>query len=327
MWVLHFVTRIHLALPLNPVPLLLLALMASACADDETTVQPEPLPDVFTISEDAGFPEGTAFAESERAFFFGSLGRGAIIRMDADGSQSDVFEPPAGWSTLGMKISPQTGELVACAVFHFGLADTEAEIWSFDVASGERTHVVPLKDVFAGANCNDVAFDSSGNVYVTDRENPNLYKVSLENESAALFLSDPLLAPDIIGCNGIEVTSDNNLLVGKYAAAALLRIPIDNPSGLTEVVLGGDPTGSLPDGFDGIVFHNDVLTVAGNSQVFRITSSDGWSSAQVTSTAPGVNIAAVTVAEGRIYGLKGEIVAFVLNTDTDLPFELRALTF
>ena len=321
----HLITRIQQSSSSTTLSLILLALMATACSDDETTVQPEPLADTFTISEDAMFPEGTAFAESERAFFFGSLGRGAIIRLDADGTQRNVFEPPAGWSTLGMKISPQTGELVACAVFHFGEADTEAEIWSFDVASGERTHVVPLKDVFAGANCNDVAFDASGSVYVTDRENPNLYKVDLEAESAALFLSDPLLAPDIIGCNGIEVTSDNNLLVGKYAAATLLRIPIDSPSGLAEVALSGDLTGSLPDGFDGIVFHDGVLIVAGNSQVFRITSDDGWTSAQVTSTTPGVNIAAVTVAEGRVYGLKGEIVAFVLNTDPDLPFELRTV--
>ena len=308
-------------------PIVLAAAAIAGCGDDETDNKTEPLPDAFVLSDDTMFPEGTAFDAGQRAFFMGSLGHGAILRVDADASTQRIYEPPAGWSTLGMKISPQSGELVVCAVFEYGMPNTEAEIWSFDVTSGERTHVVPLNSAFAGANCNDVAFDAAGSVYVTDRENPNLYKVSLTSEAAEVFLTDPLLAPGVIGCNGIEVTADNNLLVGKYSPATLLRIPISDPAALSEVTLGGDAIGSLPNGFDGIVFDGDVLTVAGNSQVFRITSSDGWASAQVAASMPGVNIAALTVAEGRVYGLKGEIVAYVLNTDPDLPFELRALTF
>ncbi len=299
--------------------------LSGACSDDETTPQPTPLPSSMVFDQATLFPEGAAFAASERAFFVGSLGGGSITRIDADGSQQVIFPEASGWSTLGMKVSKQ-GELVVCAVFAYGEPQTEAEIWSFDVATGARTHVVPLKGAFAEANCNDVAFDADGMVYVTDRENPNLYRVSLANETAEVFVTDAALETGVIGNNGI-VYRDGVLLMGKYAPAKMLRIELSDPTALTEVTLSGDEVGMLPNGFDGMVWDGDVLTIAGNSQVFRATSADNWNSAQLKAYSPPVNIAAVTVAEGQVYGLKGEIVAYVLSSDPDLPFELLALDF
>ena len=293
------------------------------CADKaDDTAGGDALLDVYTLSDDDQFPEGVAFHAGERAFFLSSLTTGAVTRLDADGAESTLYTPGAGWMSLGMKLDGDT--LAVCAVYGYGQEDTTGAIWAFDATTGAVIADVDLSAAFAGANCNDVAFDG-GYVYVTDRENPNLYRVDLAAGSAELWLTDPALEPGIIGMNGIVVTPGGELLVGKYSPAELLRVPLADPSALALVALSGDEVGSLPDGFDGIAWDGDALVIAGNSELYRLTSGDDWGSAAVSAVAPGAAIAAVTVAEGRVYGLKGEVVPFVLGTDIDLPFELRAI--
>ncbi len=298
--------------------------LLAACSGDDAAVPEAPLPELFAFEDDGLFPEGTAYAPNENAFFAGSLGHGGVTRLNADGSQELIYTAPSGWVTLGMKISPTSGELVMCAIEAVGTPDVRSAIWSFDPASGERLRAVSLDPAFATAVCNDVAFDASGMVYVTDRENPNLYRVDLQAETASLFLTDPALAPEVIGCNGIVVT-DGLLLVGKYSSPTILRIPIDAPDTLAPVTLAGDELGSLPDGFDGMVLQDGQLMIAGNSQVYRLTGDASWTTAAVTAFTPEIKVAALTIANGRVYGLKGEIVAFVLGGAPDLPFQLKAL--
>lgn len=298
----------------------LLALLA--CVGPQDSGDADGLQDVYTLADHAQYPEGMAFHAGERAFFLGSLTTGAVTRLDADGSESTLFTPESGWMSLGMTLDGDV--LAVCAVYAYGEPDTTGAIWAFDVTTGAQTASVDLGAAFAGANCNDAAFHD-GALYVTDRENPNLYRVDLGAESAELWLSDPLLEPGYIGMNGVVVTPGGDLLVGKYGPAALLRVPLDAPTALEVVTLTGDAVGSLPNGFDGIVWQDDTLVIAGNAELYRIQSDDDWRTGQVTTTVPDVRHAAVAMAEGRLYGLKGEVVPYVLGTDVDLPFEVRAL--
>lgn len=299
---------------------LLTALLACVAAGDSG--EGDGLQDVYTLADDAQYPEGMAFHAGERAFFLGSLTTGSVTRLDADGSESTLFTPDPGWMSLGMTLDGDV--LAVCAVYAYGEPDTTGAIWAFDVTTGAQTASVDLGAAFAGANCNDAVFHG-GALYVTDRENPNLYRVDLGSESAALWLTDPLLEPGYIGMNGVVVTPAGDLLVGKYGPAELLRVPLDAPTSLQAVALTGDAVGSLPNGFDGIVWQDDTLVIAGNAELYRVRSDDDWRTGQVTTTTPGVRHAAVTLAEGRLYGLKGEVVPYVLGTDVDLPFEVRAL--
>lgn len=302
--------------------LALLSLLA--CTDKGGDDTAAPLADVYTLSSQDQFPEGVAFHPGQRAFFMGSLTHGAITRLEADGTESVVLTPEAGWWTLGLKVAGDT--LWACAVFRYGEEDTTSALWGLDVASGARVVDVDLGAALAGANCNDVAIHD-GFVYLTDREHAALYRVPEGGGEPTLWRQDAALEPGLIGSNGVVVTPGGDaLLVGKYAPPELLRVPLDTAAPVIPVALSGADVGSLPDGFDGITWFGDDLAIAGNRNALRLTSDDDWASATVATMDAGAAIAAVTEAEGRLYGLKGEVVPFVLGTEVDLPFELRVVT-
>ncbi|MEZ4318509.1 MAG: hypothetical protein R3F61_13435 [Myxococcota bacterium] len=298
-----------------------LFLVLVACAGDPATLPVEPLLSDYVLSDAVDYPEGMAFRADERAFYVGSLGHGGITRVDADGTETLVFAPDEdGWATLGLKIHPDTGDVLACAVRDPSTPDAVSELWVLDPATA-AVQAFPLAG--APANCNDVVAVGD-QVYLTDREAPRLHRVDLATGTASVFLEHAELTPQIIGNNGI-VHADGALLVGQYAPARLLRVPLDAPETVEEVVLTGDSIGSLPNGADGITWQDDTLVIAANRRLARLTSDDGWQTATVAATDLDVGVAAVTVAEDRRYGLKGEVVAFVLGTPTDRPFRILEL--
>jgi len=286
---------------------------------------PEGLRDVYDLDGGDLHPEGMAFHSGERAFFFGSLNGGVVRRMEADGTQSTAFDVgEEDWVTLGMRVHP-TGPLVVCALHGFGGDAQNAQVWMIDPSTGERTRVVDLEPLQTGSGCNDVGFDADGLVYVTDRENPNLYRFALDGPPE-LFRTDDELSSSILGLNGVDLSPDGDaMIVTRYLPAALVRVPLDPQEPVTRVDLDGDGFGTLPNGADGMLRQGDDILVAGHTRVLRFTSDDGWQTATGVGTSPPENIAALTVAEGTLYGLKGEVTNFVLGTDPDLPFRILAL--
>ncbi len=286
----------------------------------EPGVEAVALADTYAFADDSLFPEGVVFDPVERAFFASSLEHGTVTRIDADGTESVVLQPTAGdWLTLGVRQAP-TGEIVACALTGVGTPEARSELWAFDPATGERTATVDLGQAAETTNCNDMDF-VDGQVLVTDREAGRIYTASLASGAASVWLEHEALEPEIIGMNSVMQASSGTILVGKFAPAELLRIGADNVP--TPTTIEGDALS----GADGIIWDGDDLLVAGNNQVFRLSSSDDWVTATSVGTSPGMGIAALTLAEGRIYGLQGEVVAFVLGTEPDLPFALHALEF
>jgi len=289
------------------------------CACGEGAV--EPLPEAFELSDEVAHPEGVTFHEPTRSFIMGSLGHGGVTQLTADGEELELFRPEEGWTTLGTKVHEATGDVLMCAVWHPSQDDAESELWVIGVEDAEVRRI-PL----AGApnNCNDVASEGD-DVYLTDRESSRIHRVDLGSETAEVWLTHELLEPGIIGNNGIVLTDEPALIVGQYAPAKLLHVPLADPSAIREIPLSGDDIGTLPDGADGIAWVGDDLLIAANSRVARVSSDDAWATATVVASEAPVPIAAVTVAEGQAYGLKGEVVPFVLGTPVSLPFELVQL--
>lgn len=295
----------------------LLPLLLLACAPETTT--DEPLLERYTLSDSVGFPEGVAFHATSRAFVMGSLEHGGITRLDADGTETRIVTADADWTTLGTKVGA-SGAIHMCAVQFPSTDDARSQLWIVDIDDG-LTSAVDLQG--SPNNCNDVV-EIEGTVYLTDREAGRIHRVDLATDTAEIWFEDEVLDPELIGLNGIVHIGDA-LLVGKYSPPRLFRIPLADPAAFTEVTLDGDPLGTLPDGFDGIIEHEGDLFIAGNKNLVQLSSTDNWITATATTTQPEVPIAAVTIAEGQIYGLKGEIVPSVLGLPVDLPFELVAL--
>lgn len=291
-----------------------------------STVEPEPndapLLATYTLDDDVGYPEGIAFHAASRSFFVGSLAHGGITRVTADGTSSRFFTPSGeGWMSLGMKVHADSGHLLVCAIQDADTASARSELWVFDPSSGARD-AYPLAD--APNDCNDVVGHGE-HAYLTDRESRRVHRVTF-GDSSAVWFEHPTLEPGLIGNNGIVITDDDVLIIGQYAPAKLLRVPLASPDQIAEITLSGDPIGSIPNGADGITWVGDALAIAANQRLLRVESDDGWHSATVSARTPPAPIAAVTVAEDQLYGLKGEVVPFVLGLPADLPFEIVAIS-
>ncbi len=305
--------------------LLLITLAACAPSDPADPVDTDTggLPASYILPDAAAYPESVAFQPDERAFYLGSLEGGAVNRLDADGTFAPYFTPEPGWMTLGVKVNPDTGHVWVCAIADQGTDQVRSELWVFDTIVGTQA-TLPLGDGAGPINCNDLAFDGQ-DAYVTDRESGKILVASIADGSGQVWLEDDLLAPQLIGQNGIVTTPDRKLLVMKYAPAKLLRVSIDDPTDLSEVTIGGDALPNLPNGFDGATWDGDTLVIAANAALVELTSTDGWATATAVVSTPAAPIAAVTMAEGERYGLKGEVVPWVLGLEVSLPFELFRL--
>jgi len=286
-----------------------------------STVTDEPLAASYQLPDDAGFPEGIAYRTPDRSFYMGSLEHGSLQRLTAGGELSRVFVPEDGWTSLGVKVHPDTGDVLACAVRDPSTPAATSELWVHRPDDGS-TERIPLQG--DPSNCNDLAIDGDV-VYLTDREAPNVHRVDLARGSAELWLSDDELTPQIIGNNGLTLTEDGEaLLLTQFAPPRLLRVPLDGGS-VTEVSLGGDSLGFLPNGADGMAWVDGHLIIAAHAAVARVASLDGWQTATVWADDTPVDIVAVTDGEGALYGLNGEVIPFVLGGDAELPFEVVEL--
>lgn len=94
-----------------------------------------------------------------------------------------------------------------------------------DLDDGIELEEFDLKDIFAGASCNDIEIGPAGRGYVTDRQNPQIYHPHLQDQSGGIWANDSLLELKIVGLNGIAITPDEEaVIVTKYYPPRLLRI-------------------------------------------------------------------------------------------------------
>lgn len=290
---------------------------------------PPELASLYALSDDKLHPENGDYDPVTRAFFVGSLGHGNITRIDADGTESIFYEGTGEPNrlTLGIRADVERRRLWVCSMLDDGIEP--GQVWVLDLDDASMVHQFDLPDVYEDASCNDVDVDSRGRAYVTDRQNPNIYRIDLDDESVEVWATDDLLAPEMIGLNGVVVTPDEEaLVVTKFYPPRLLRISMEDPSDVTEVAFTGDPFQGTVflSGADGIALDEEVLYVAFTDAVMRLEFDDQWRQAHVYSkSSVHDGLAAIIIAEGSIYTVRGEVIAFALDQQPDLPFEVRRI--
>jgi hypothetical protein len=288
-----------------------------------------PLLDGYDLDGDDLYPEGIAFDPQTRAFYVGSLERGTVTRVDADGTQSLLAEPAqVGWSTVGMKVDPAARRLFACATAPE--ADGTDELWIYDLDGCGLVEQIDLTEAAEGARCNDLALAPDGAALVTDPGQGNVYRV-VPGGAPTIWATDPLFEPEgplPFGLNGIAITPDEAFVVAvNLTAQRLVRIDLADPTSVVEITLTGDP---LPQGGDGLVFAEgeDVLYVMLDTEVLRVALADAYSTGDVTTlTVPALpsGITTATVAEGEVYLTEGAAVARTFDQPPDLPFQIVRL--
>lgn len=293
-------------------------LFPSGCAH-KAEVAPERANEALTVRRPALYPETIAYDGARSRFLLGSLREGAIYAVDAQGAVSPVVNDPRLCSVLGIAIDAQRGRLWAvnadlgASLKPSGVGPKQlAAVGVYDLATGAPLQYVELAQLAPGAHLvNGIALDQDGNAYISDSFSPVIYKVDVQG-SAELWLEDARFRGDGINLNGLVVHPDGYLLVVKKSDGSLFRVPLAQPSQLTQVALdralvGGD--GLLLSARDKLVVIANKTPSAASNAAFWLSSDDGFASARVSAVEPLGDVYPTTgvLRDGALYVLHSKL--------------------
>ncbi len=307
---------------------------AIADGSGDTAVAPADLLETYPLADELAYPEAVTFDAESRAFFTGSMVRGNVLRVDADGTESEFFpgnEDGEQWLVLGLEADSERRRLWTCAAFGTDLA--RSELWMLDLDSGERLWNHDMETTFPGAACTDVVVAEDGTAYICDREFGNIYVADAEAETVEVLTSHEVLDPGTIGGNGIALTSDGQfLLVVKFLPVALARISLADVTDVQLVELPELAQTSPDGGGDALVLLDDVGYIVTNGHAMRLTPEDDtWTTAHVEFQRPRADgalltgMSGLTVAEGQLYASKSDVIRFALSLPPTLPFRIHQI--
>jgi tetratricopeptide (TPR) repeat protein len=213
----------------------------------------------LSLSERDLLPEGIAYDSGGDCFYLGSLWKSKIIKIDRGGKAQDfVKEKQDGlWAVAGLKVDP--GRRILWAVSFRALpwarpAPGEtgwSAVFKYDLKTGKIIKRYEFDDGEVGHLLNDLTVTSSGDVFVTD---------SIQNEIYAIFHDADVLesfvrSDEFMFTNGITMGNDDRTLFMASPGNGVYRIDI--PSRGTRLVT--HPEGMTLSGIDGLYFYDDSL--------------------------------------------------------------------
>jgi sugar lactone lactonase YvrE len=297
------------------------------------TAQKAMAPEVVSFTKAALYPEGVEYDAKRNRFLVTSMHDGLVGEVTDDGTYKVFIQDPNLVSAVGIRVDAERDRLLVCNSDPGASVHTKKEnqgklagLGIYQLSTGKPIKYLDLGKL-AGAGghfCNDIALDSAGNAYVTDSFSPIIYKVDASN-NATILLNNKRFTGEGFNLNGI-VVKDGYLLVAKYNEGLLFKVPLDKPEQFTQVKIKE----TFP-GADGLLWAPDgALVVIANlktNKVFKITSSDNWTSAQVAGSVDTGDVFATTgvVRDGKVYALYAMLhVLFNPETKTHIDkFEIR----
>lgn len=156
-------------------------------------------------------------------------GQGQIYVFDRDGQL--VRQVSVAGSTphlLGLRFHPMTGALL---VIDFGAA----QVLDVDPVTGASSVFMTLPATLpepGGAGLNDITFDGTGNVYVSDSFQGVVWRTSATGGVASAWVDSPLLRTNGVppfGANGLRFDKQETALyVANTGNRTVVKIPVDH---------------------------------------------------------------------------------------------------
>ena len=285
--------------------------LLAGCNTPDAEFSDSTYPTRITFQADRFYPEGLVYVPTIDRFLVSSITQGKIGTVDAAGRYSDFVSDARLISAIGIKVR---GNLLYVCNSDQGVSVNSrpqttlktAGLLVFNLNTQLPVQAVRLDSLQPDVNhfANDLTFDSTGNVYVTDSFAPVIYRVTPAGE-ARIFANSPLFAgAQGFNLNGIVYHPDGFLIVVKSNEGKLFKVNLNDPALVNEI------TGvSLLEGDGLTLLNDDLFVVNGQNRVSQMRSSDGWKTATLVRTdTTGYDQATTsTVADGRLYTLNARI--------------------
>jgi sugar lactone lactonase YvrE len=219
-----------------------------------------------TLPAGTAHPEGITVDPRTGTFYVADFdvskasGPGDVVVFDRNGRWLRTLQvAPATNLLLGIAINPVTGDLLVCDL---GLSSGKPQVVKVDPKTGASSVFAALP---AGAGPNALAFDTAGNVYISDSFGSTIWRTPPTGGAPASWVSDPLLGTSGVppfGANGMAFNqSATSLFVANTGNDTIVRVPVnaDGSAGTPEVFINSI------NGADGLVIDaSDNLWVAAN---------------------------------------------------------------
>jgi len=270
------------------------------------------LPDLIRFTKPALYPEGLEYDAPNNRFLVTSLHEGTVGTVTPEGKYQVLFQDSHMVSAIGLRLDQARDRVLVCnsdpgASIHTN-KETQGKLAGlaiFQLSTGKLIKYIDLAALSKGGGhfCNDIALDPvTGNAYVTDSFSPIIYKIDAE-DNASILLNNERFVGKSFNLNGI-VVKGNYLIVAKDNDGLLFKVPLTEPDKFTQVKIDQTLTGA-----DGLLWAADgsLIVIANDdtNKVFKLTSTDDWTSAKVVKSADTGQVFATTGVEvhGAVYVL------------------------
>ena len=207
----------------------------------------------ITIEDSRFVPEGIAYDEMEKTFYFGGIASRQILRFK-DGKFSPLSNAQDGlWSVLGMKVDPRTRTLWAASTSLAGEDKGKSGIFHYDLKKGHLLHRYILTEGEHGLG--DVVLHSDGRVSATDSSSPAIYL--LKDGKLELFLGpEPFRSPQ-----GACLSEDEKVMFVADYSRGIFAVELDSRK-YWKLSRNADTT--VVAGIDGLYCYNGSLIAIQN---------------------------------------------------------------
>ncbi len=260
------------------------------------------------------YPEGVAYSPKQDMFFVTSLRYGKIGKLDRKGTYTEFINDDELVSAIGTHADQKRNLLYVCISDPGVSVKTNAatqgrlgKVIAYDLTTGKRKFSTDLGALNpnGGNFANDVAFDTEGNLYVTNSFSPIIFKITPEGKGS-IFATSDLFKAEGFSLNGIVFHKNGYLIVAQSGTGNIYKVSLKNPKEITKI--NAEPIV----GADGLVLKgkNQLVIISNEKkEIYQFVSKDDFVSATLKDKVASVMTFPTTgvFAKGKLYVLNAKL--------------------